>query len=348
MAKKNETSSGYEALLKQLKKRDFRPLYLFHGDEPYFGAQATSYIMANLLREEEKAFNQFLFYGRDITGGRLVDQAQRSPMMADRSLIVVREAQEMKSIEPLADYFERPNPSTVLVLVFTREAKPGQGKKAPLRRMLDAAKAQGGLLASRRFRDYEVGPWLNQHVEGMGLSIAPDAARFVVDQMGTDLSAIANELDKLRINLPPEVTRLEMGHVADAIGVSREYNVFELTRTMGKGDYYNANRIAQNMAANPKANDITMITASIHSYFAKIFLCGVLANQLSPPELAARLKVHPFFVSEYQQATRLYPPGRCAQIFSTLRMLDMRNKGVGGAPVPLQEALKETITRIMR
>ncbi|PID90324.1 MAG: DNA polymerase III subunit delta [Bacteroidetes bacterium] len=348
MAKKNETSSTYASLMKDLKKKDFKPLYLFHGDEPYFTAQASAFILAHLLSEEEKTFNQFLFYGRDITGGRLVDQAQRSPMMADRSLIVVREAQEMKSLEPLADYFERPNPSTVLVLVFTKELKLGQGKKTPQKRMLAAAKEHGAVLVSKKFRDYEVGPWLNQHVESLGLTITPDAARFVVDQMGTDLSAIANELDKLKIGLPQEVTRLELEHVSEAIGVSREYNVFELTRTMGKGDYYNANRIAQNMAANPKANDITMITASIHSYFSKIFLCGVLANQLAPPELAARLKVHPFFVSEYQQAARIYPPQRCAQIFAVLRMLDMRNKGVGGAPVPLKEALKETLTRIMR
>lgn len=348
MAKQSKNSREYKQILDQLKRRDFRPVYVLHGDEPYFSDLIANYLLENVVPEEMRAFNQFLLYGRDVNIGQLVDLLSRSPINSTHLLVVVREAQDMRNLEPLAEYMQMPIESTILVLNFSAKIKPGRGKGSAMQKILSAVPKVGILAEFAELRDYEVSSWVEEYLKGRGYTITPQAAEFLVYQMGTDLSSIANQLDKLLVTLPSEEKEIRVDQLSDTIGVSRDFNPFELTRAIGQGNYYEANRIAVNMAANPKANNISLLLSTIHGYFTKVFLFGLLSGRISRQELAARLRVHPFFLNEYEQAARRYNSARCLHIFSELRALDLRTKGFGAEPITLEDALKETLTRVMR
>ena len=348
MAKQSKSVTACQDVLTQLKQGKYSPVYMLHGDEPYFCDRIANYMLDNALAPEARAFNQFALYGREVAPGQLVDSAMRSPINSERLLIVVREAQDMRNIEPLADYAEHPIPSTVLVLCYSGKIKPGRGKSSAMQRLLAAVRKQGLVFESIPLRDYEVSPWILLYAKGKGLTMAPQAAEFLVYQMGTDISAIANQLEKLAIMLPEGTNEITQQMLAEHIGVSREFNPYELTRAMGNGNFYEANRIAINMAGNPKSNNISYLLVTIHGYFTKVFLYGLLGASTPPDVLASRLGVHPYFLKEYAVAAKRYPPSRCLKIFSTLRALDLRTKGYYAEALPLEEALKETISRIMR
>lgn len=351
MAKKKiegQDTIDYKSLLQQLKKKDYKPIYLLDGEEIFFSHRIDNYIVEHALPKEAQSFNQFILYGKDTTDGAVVDTASRVPMMGDRSLVVLREMQELSSLAALADYCEHPNPETILVMSCNKTLSGGTGKNSPIKRLIAGVEKNGVHLHSPKLRMSEVSPWINTLFKEEGLGISPEANQFIVDQKGTNLTAIANDIKKIRTGLPEGKTLVNLEDVADAIGVSREFNVFELTKAIGAGNYFKANQIAMHMSRNPKNNDIIFVTGQIHSFFTKVFLYGVLSKNTPQKEIASRIRVSATFLREYDMAARIYPPGRCARIFSILRMLDMRNKGMGGASLTLEEALKDTVLRIMR
>lgn len=348
MAKQSKYVTECRQVLEGLASKNYAPFYVLHGDEPYFASMIANYLLDHAIPESMWDFNRFLLYGRDVEPGHLADMLRRRPFASDYLLVVVREAQAISAWDPILEYMQHPVDSTIFVLNFSEKIKPGRGKGTPLQRLLDLARSRGSLHEFAPLRDYEVPAWVEQHLKGGGYSITPDAAQFIVYQMGTDLSAIANQLEKLRLTLPPDTKEIARHHLSDSIGVSREFNPFELTRAIGQGDYYEANRIASHMAANPKDNSITFILSTVHGYIARVFLFGLLVASTSRTELAARLHVHPYFLSEYEQAARLYSTERCLRIFAFLRTMDLRTKGLDAEPISLEDALRETLIRIMR
>ena len=348
MAKQNKTSVEAKTILKEFADRKYKPVYLLHGDENFFRDQICSYLLDNALPQEQQAFNLFQVYGRDLTGGQVADMASRVPMNAPFILIVVREAQELKALRPLAQYCLRPNPQAVVVLNYSQKYKPGQGKSSDNAMLLAAIKGSGVVFESAPLRDYEVASWVEEYVKEQGLTIAPRASQMLTYQLGTDLARVANEVKKLQIGMPPEVHDITETMVAETIGMSKEFNPFELTKAIGTGNLPEAIRIATNMAANPKGNEAPVILATLHSYFVKVFRYSVLQDKRIPEgEIASRLGVHPFFLREYAQAAARYSLAKCANIFSLLRSVDMQSKGFG-ASVPYGDMLRETIIRIMR
>jgi len=347
MAKLSKQASALQAVIAQIDSRQFKPIYLLHGDEPYFTNRIANHLVDHVLTPEQKAFNQFLLYGRDITPGQIVDLACRLPLGSDHLLVVVREAQELRNVGPLVDYLNAPVPSTILVLCFGAKMKTGHGKSSPLKQLAERAQSVGLLYESARLRDYEVAPWIDELAHQMGYSIEPQAAQLMAEQLGTDLAAVANELTKLSIGMNPEVKTITSDIVRQAIGLSKDFSVFELTKAIGAGQYAQAMRIAINLGGQREGGEPPMVIASLFGYFNRLMRLGIIHTKYPRAELASRLRVNPYFLNEYMEAMRRYPPQRCARVIRYLRIWDLRTKGVGAHDMPRVEVYKELVTLIM-
>ncbi len=323
-----------------LLKRRFKPLYLLHGEEPFYLDKAEALFDELVLTEAEKSFNHTILYGRDCDAQTITDAALRYPMFAEHQLIVVREAQQLRDLDKLQSYAEKPVPTTVLVLVY-------KYKKLPANRRLYKAIAQHGIVfESKKIRDYEVASWVQGHVSESGYKIQPAAAQLMEQYLGSDLSRIDGELRKLMINLEPGST-ITPAHVERFIGISREYNVFELQNALLKNDTARVWKIAENLRANIRQHPLVMIVGSLYNFFSKVYAVHFI-GQTNDKELAQVLGVHPFFVKDYRSAASAWPIPRLERGFAQLLQYDLRSKGVDDAGTESGELLRELIWKLLR
>ncbi|PHI18779.1 DNA polymerase III subunit delta [Lewinellaceae bacterium SD302] len=326
------------------KKKEFAPIYLFHGDETYYIDQLEAALEATALQEHEKAFNHQIIYGKDADHLAVVDAARRFPMMAERQLIVLREAQDMRSINELANYAGRPAPTTILAICHKHKRVKLNTKLAK------AIKQSGVIFEAKGLYDNQVPDWIVGYLKGKKHSVEPAASNLLAEYLGTKLSKIANELDKLLINLAPGTT-ITTKIVEEQVGISKDYNVFELQKALGFKDAVKVARIINYFTANPKAGPLPVVMASLYTYFSKLFLLGELrARQASEQEIVSTLKTKSFFLREYNTALRNYPGGQVARVIGLLREYDLKSKGVGSLTAARTdgELLKELAFRIMR
>src|SRR4051812_2130874 len=316
-------------LIKDLKNRKYKPIYLLHGDEPYFIDQVSDYIEQHLLPEAEKGFNQTVLYGKDTDIMTVLGAAKRYPMMADYQVVLVKEAQDMKwgndsddkkAINPLLNYLENPLPSTILVFCY-KYGKFDKRKKA-----YKAIEKSGLIFESGGLYDNKVPGWVEAYLTERGYRINQQASLMLAEYLGNDLSKIANELDKLMLNVAAgqEIT---LKHIQDNIGISKEYNVFELQTALAKKDALKANQIINYFEANPKANPIVLVLGNLNNFFSKVLVYHYVRDK-SPQNLAREIGVSPYFIKDYEQAARSYPLGKTVQIISYLREYDVKSKGV--------------------
>lgn len=330
-------------LTKNIKNRKFTPVYLLHGEEPYFIDQLTDLLERTVLSDAEKGFNQTVLYGKDTDMAGILNAAKRFPMMSEYQLIVVKEAQDLKwgkddSNEHVLAYFEKPLPSTILVLAY----KYGSfDKRKKLYKIIDK---WGTVFSSEPVRDYKLAAWIDELVRSKGVDIAPQASALLAEYLGADLSKVANEVDKLLLNLPKGTT-INTDHIQRNIGISKEYNVFELQKALAARDVYKANQIINYFAANPKSNPMVVIMANLNSWFTKILLYQTLENK---GNAAKELGVNPYFVKDYELAARSFPPSKVIEIIGHLRVYDLKSKGVDSTGNIDQGALlKELIFSIL-
>src|ERR1700761_613383 len=318
-----------EDILKDLKNRKYKPLYLLHGDEPYYIDLVSNYVEHKLLSDAEKGFNQTVLYGKDTDVMTVLNASKRYPMMADYQVVLVKEAQEMKwgsddadkkGMNPLLSYLENPLPSTILVFCYK------YGKFDKRKKTYKAIEKSGLVFESAAWYDSKIPGWVEGFIEEKGYKINQQASLMLAEYLGNDLSKIANELEKLMLNVPvgQEIT---LKHIHDNIGISKEYNVFELQTALGKKDVYKANQIINYFEANPKANPIVLVLGNLNNYFTKVLIYHYVKDK-SQQNLARELGVSPFFVKDYEQAARSYPYGKTMQIISYLREYDVKSKGV--------------------
>jgi DNA polymerase-3 subunit delta len=316
-------------ILKDLKNRKYKPLYLLHGDEPYFIDMIGNYIEHELLSDADKGFNQTIVYGKDTDIMTVLNAAKRYPMMADFQVVMVKEAQDMKwgkedddkkSIDPLLSYLEKPLPSTILVFCY-KYSKFDKRKKT-----YKAIEKQGVVFESAELYDNKVPGWIEGFVSDKGYRISPQASALLAEYLGNDLSKVANELEKLMLNVNAgqEITPKE---IQDNIGISKEYNVFELQTALGRKDVVKVNRIINYFEANPKANPMVVVLGTLNNYFSKVLRYHYAADK-SPQGLARDLGVSPYFVKDYEQAGRTFNYGKTMQVISLLREYDLKSKGV--------------------
>lgn len=335
----------FSQLQAALKKKDFVPVYLFHGPESYFIDQLETSVEANALAKHEKAFNHTVLYGKDADPLAVVDAARRFPMMAERQLVVIREAQDMRSLNELANYASKPAPTTVLVLCHKHKKVNGNSK------LVKAIKANGLIFEAKALYDNQVPAWISGYLRDRGYEAEPAATNLLAEYLGTALAKIANELDKLLINLPkgsPVTTAV----VEEQVGISKEYNVFELQKALGQLDRVKVARIITYFSANPKAGPLPVVLASLYGYFSKLLMLGELRARSAPePEIMQALNQRSnYFLREYYAALRNYPHRRAVNALALLREYDLKSKGVGSLTAARQdgELLKELTFRIMR
>ncbi len=326
-------------IVNDIKAGNIKPIYFLMGEESYYIDKLSDYIEGNVLTEDEKGFNQTVLYGRDVTIEDIVSTAKRYPMMAERQVVIVKEAQDLsRTIDKLESYAENPMPSTVLVICY-------KYKTLDKRKKVTKLLAKNGIVyESKKLYENQVGDWIKRVLAGKKYSIEPKANAMLVQFLGTDLSKINNELEKLQIILPKGST-ITPHHIEENIGFSKDFNVFELRKAIGDRNQLRAYTIADNFAQNPKDNPIVMTTSLVFSFFVQLLKYHGLKDK-NPKNAATALGVNPFFLKDYDVAIKNYPMRKVSQIVTSLREVDVKSKGVGANALPQSDLLREMLFKI--
>lgn len=327
-------------IVEEIRAGKIRPVYFLMGEEPYYIDRIAEYIENNILSEEEKGFNQMVLYGKEASVDEIIGNAKRYPMMADKQVILIKEAQHLsRTIDQFMPYFKNPQTSTVLVFCF-------KYKKIDKRKKLHKAiLAAGGLVfESKTLYENQVSEWIRKLLQGQGYKIAPKAGVMLVEYLGTDLSRISNELKKLQLVVPAK-SEITPDMIEEHIGISKDYNNFELKKAIGECNMAKAGRIINYFSQNPKDNPFVLTISLLHTFFAQLLQYHGLTDH-SPKYVAGVLRISPFFVSEFQVAARNYSMKKASQIISQLRELDLKGKGVGAQNMSQADLLKELLAKI--
>lgn len=329
-----------KTIINSIKKGELKPIYFLMGDEPYFIDQVSDYIEDNVLSEADKGFNQVVLYGRDISIDDIVANAKRFPMMAERQVVIVKEAQALsRNIEKLINYASNPQPSTILVIAY-------KGKRIDKRKKLyKTLQKSAVILDTKKLYENQVAGFVRDLLTEKSFKASPKAIQLIVEFLGTDLSKINNEISKLQVLLP-KGTEITAQHIEEHIGISKDYNVFELRKALGNKDILKANRIINYFANNPKANPLVLVIGQLASFYIQLIRYHSLADK-SKMSVASALKINPFFVGEYQTAARNYPLKKLSKIISYLRQADVQSKGVQVNQLKERDILKELIFKIL-
>ena len=311
------------------------------GDEPYYPELVCNAIIANCLQEWEKDFNETICYGADVTAETVITAARRFPMMADRQLVVVKEAQQMKSLEELAVYCQQPLESTVLVILM-------HGASADKRRALYKTVLKTGVIVdSPALRDYEMPQWIASYYEGRGLKIHPEAAQLLAESSGTDLGKIAVETDKLLKNLPEGVREVSVEDIEKNVGVSRQFSVFELTKCLSYRQAAQALKISAHIGQTPRFA-LPMVVAPLFTHYSRILKYhALLPTRPSPGDVARILGVNPYFLKEYDAAVRNYSLKQTMAAVSLLTEYDYKGKGGDAGEASPADLFTELVTKLL-
>jgi DNA polymerase-3 subunit delta len=326
-------------IVNDIKGGNIKPIYFLMGEEPYYIDKLSEYIETNILSEEEKGFNQTVLYGRDVSVEDIVSTAKRYPMMADRQVVIVKEAQELsRTIDKIESYVENPMPSTVLVFCY-------KYKTLDKRKKVTKLLAKNGIVyESKKLYENQVGDWIKRVLAGKKYTIEPKASAMLVEFLGTDLSKINNELEKLQIILPAGSV-ISAKDIEENIGFSKDYNVFELRKAIGERNQLKAYKIAENFAQNPKDNPLVMTTGLVFGFFIQLLKYHGLKDK-NPKNVASVLGVNPFFLKDYDVAIKNYPMRKVSQIVASLRDTDVKSKGVGANSLSQADLLREMLYKI--
>ena len=315
------------------------------GEEAYYIDLLSDYIAQHALTETERSFNQLILYGKDVTTPQIIDAARRYPMMANQQVVIVREAQNLRNVEQLETYIKTPLESTILVICY-------KGKTVDKRKTFyKLAEKQGDILETVLLNDTEIANWVRDYLKEKECTIEPVAGMMLAEYLGSDLSKIANELNKLFILLPQNNKHITAEHIERNIGISKDYNVFELNNALSKKDVLKANRIVVHFAKNPTDYPMVMTMSALFMHFARIAMYHFLKNkhrgQVPQGEAAAELGINPYFLRDYDEAVKRYPQTKTLEIISLLREYDMRSKGWNTGFADHGELLRELIFKIM-
>jgi DNA polymerase-3 subunit delta len=334
-----------EEVLKNLQQGQFQPIYFFHGEEAYFIDQLADYIEAHALPAHEQGFNQVVFYGKDLSLGQLVNQARSFPMMAERQVVLVREFQEVGDLRSeeasqiLLKYIEAPLPSTILVL--SHKHKSLDKRKA----LYKALEKKAVVVESKKLYDNQVPAWIERYVKEQGFRIGPPAVQLLFESIGNELSRLRKEIDKIAINYP-EKGEITPAAIQQYVGISKEYNVFELQKALIEKNVLKANRIIRYFAGNPKDHPIIPMLAILYQLFSRLLMVHQ-SNDRSEGHLAKLLGVNPYFVKDYLQALRQYSLPKTIQCIEYLRQADLQSKGVDSGSMNEGDILQELVFKIL-
>lgn len=345
MAKQSvNTEAQAKELIEQAKRKEFKSVYLLMGDEPYYLDKICDAIVDNCLEEWEKDFNETICYGADADVENVISAARRYPMMADRQLVVVKDAQLMKNYEQLALYCAQPLDSTVLVILM-------RGAGADKRKAFyKSVQKCGVVVESTALKDYQMPDWITGYYRAKGLSIDPDAARLLAESCGVQLSKIELETDKMLKNLPEGTTRITPSDIERNVGVSREFSIFELNKALSTRNAPEAVKIATYVGSAARFA-MPMAISALYTQFSRVLRYAALLQSDPNPSQEEKIRtlgVSPYFFREYDAAVRNYPLAKCMGVISLLCEYDYKGKGGDGSTdTPASELLIELVTKIL-
>ena len=330
---------NYDQILSDIHKKNFAPVYFLTGDEPYFIDMISDTIENEALDEADRAFNQIVLYGRDVDVETIANHARSFPMMGERMVVIVKEAQDVKNLEEFEKYLDTIPETTLLVFAYKYKKFD---KRKTLAKKIDK---KGVWFESKKLYDSNIPGWIQNYLKGEGYSIMPKATQMLADYLGTDLHKIANELKKLIIALPKKKS-IDDADVERNIGISKDYNGFELQNAIGSRDVLKANRIVNYFGDNGKDNPLLVTVITLYGYFTKLIKLHTTQDK-SQGNLASVLGVNPFFVKDYLAAARNYPPATCIRCISILREFDLKSKGYESGDVSEKDLYREMIFKLM-
>jgi DNA polymerase-3 subunit delta len=329
----------FEQIMNDLKNKIYKPIYLLMGEESYYIDKITDYIIEHVLTDAEKAFNQTIVYGMDTDALSVDNISRRYPMMASHQVVIVKEAQNLKDIDKLVYYASSPLKSTLLVLNY--KYKTLDKRKKVFKEITD----HGLIFESKKLYENQVPDWISKYVKENGYSIEPVASLLLTEFLGNNLSKISNEIDKLIISLP-KGSRINNSLIEENIGISKEFNNFELQNALVKKDIFKANQIINYFDKNQKENPIILTISSLFSFFRKVLIVHFLKDH-DPKSIAASLQINPYFVKDYQLAAKRFNAQKTVAIISWLREYDMKSKGYDNVSTNPGDLLKELIFKIL-
>ena len=328
-----------QSILNEIKAGDIRPLYFLMGEEAFFIDQISTFIETSVLDETQRGFDQTTIYGKDTSIDAIVSSAKRFPMLAERQVIVVKEAQNLsRTIEDLLPYVKNPQHTTTLVICYKYKSID---KRKALYKALSKAHV---VFESKKIYDSKIPSWISGELQKMNLKITPKASYLLSEFLGNDLAKISNELSKLQLVMgdndliTPELIQIN-------IGISKDFNNFELQKAIAQLDQKKAYQIVRYFSQNPNKNPMVLTVATLYSFFSKLMILHTV-NDRNPKVLSRAIGVNPYFLSDYTAAAKNFPMRRISSVFQTLRTIDVKSKGVGANLKPL-DLYQELIFRIL-
>ena len=334
---------SFDSIMGDLKARKFVPVYYLMGDEPYYIDKITDYIAENVLQPEERDFNQTILFGSDVNASQIADAARRYPMMAEYQVVIVKEAQNIKNTEPLERYFKQPMPSTILVMCHKNGTVDGRKRE-----YMKAIQGAGVVFESKKLRDRDLPPFIEHYLKQRNVSIDAKSTQIIADSIGADLSRLTGELDKVILSLPEKDRRVTPQVVEDQIGVSKEFNSFELRDAIVNRNVFKANQIIKYFDDNPKAGSIYSFLPMLFNYFQNLMIAYYSPKKQSQEGVAEWLELRsPWAAKDYMTGMRNYTGMKVMQIISKIREIDAKSKGLDNPNTPPGELMKELIFYIL-
>jgi len=332
-------------IIKNISNGQYAPIYFLQGEEPYYIDVISDLIEEKALDEAAKGFNQMVLYGKDVRINDVLANARRFPMMSDRQVVIVKEAQNIidlgreDGVKQLMQYLENPQPSTILV--FCHKHKSLDKRKA----IYKSLEKHAVCLTTKKLYDNQVPDWIRGHIREKGFQITDKAVFMLSEFIGNNLERLSNEIGKMLINFKEKV-EINDHLIQKYIGISKEYNAFELQKAVAFREIVKANKIVRYFEANPKSNPVIPIISILYLFFSKLLILHTTPDK-SERALASKLKTNPYFVKDYLVAGRNYPPGKVISVINDLRHADLQSKGVNASNLPDGQILKELVFKIM-
>ncbi len=330
----------FNQLLSSLKRKEYKPIYWLQGEEPYFIDAITDYAARNILEPHEQDFNQSILYGQDVSPSNLVSAVKRFPMMAPYQVIIVKEAQNWKSVDELIAIVKHPVPTTILFVAYRNKKLDGRAS------FTKELSKMGVVYTSEKMKDYQVAGWVANHCADHHISIDPRAAALLAQYLGADLSKLVNALETLVIlsgkkkNITPEL-------VQKNIGIDKDFNVFELRDAIGARDANKAMLIARHFARNEKEHHIIMTIGSLTLYFGQLIKYQAHHSSMDEKKMATLLGIHPFFVKDYRRVAANFKPESLMDALEIISEIDLKSKGVGASNAESGELTRELVARLL-
>ena len=334
---------SFDSIMHDLQERKFVPVYYLMGDESYYIDKISDYIAEHVLQPEERDFNQTVLFGSDVTAAQITDAARRYPMMSEYQVVIVKEAQNIKNTEALEKYFRMPMKSTILVMCHKNGSIDGRKRE-----YLKAIQGAGILFESKKLRERDLPPFIETYLKRKNVSIDPKSTQIIADSIGADLSRLAGELEKLVLALPEQDRRVTPQVVEDQIGVSKDFNSFELRDAIVNRNVFKANQIIKYFDENPKAGSIYAFLPMLFSFFQNLMIAWYAPNRQSQESVAEWLELRtPWAAKDYMTGMRNYSGMKVMQIIGKIREIDAKSKGLDNPNTPAGELMKELIFYIL-